>query len=126
MQLAEYTSGAMTDLASHEDGIDAPFPPQNAIQRCTRTDDFLQHLSHNRGPLRLSRNEYRLLSVLVQSEGKILTPEDLMATAFGEHFKRCTNYVRMYISLMRKRLEPDPKNPIHIVTEYNRGYRFRF
>ena len=126
MQLAEYTSGATTELTSREDEFDAPIPQQRGIQRCDRTDHFLQQLTHNRAPLRLSRNEYRFLSVLVQSEGKVLTPEDLMATAFGEHFKRCTNYVRMYISLMRKRLEPDPKNPIHIVTEYNRGYRFRF
>ncbi|HUO09288.1 MAG TPA: helix-turn-helix domain-containing protein [Phycisphaerae bacterium] len=94
------------------------------IERCLRTDAFLQNIVQVRGAIRLSRNEYRFLSVLVQNEGEIVTAEHLMQRVFGADAKRSSHYARMYISLMRRRLETDPRRPRHIITEHRRGYRF--
>jgi DNA-binding response OmpR family regulator len=94
------------------------------IERCLRTDAFLQDIVQERGTIRLSRNEYRFLSVLVQNEGTVVTAEHLMQRVFGVDAKRSAHYTRMYISLMRRRLETDPRKPRHIITEHKRGYRF--
>jgi two-component system KDP operon response regulator KdpE len=124
VRLADRAAGVMDDLYVDVDCADAPIESPRGIERCIRTDSFLQEIVHDRGVVRLSKNEYRFLSVLVRSEGKTLTASELMSSAFGSDHKRSSHYVRMYISLMRRRLERDPRSPQHIITEHKRGYRF--
>jgi two-component system KDP operon response regulator KdpE len=114
----------MDDLYVDVDCAESPIESPRGIERCIRTDSFLQEMVRDHGMVRLSKNEYRFLSVLVRSEGKTLTAGELMSNAFGSDHKRSSHYVRMYISLMRRRLEQDPRNPRHIITEHRRGYRF--
>ena len=116
--------GALEDMYMDIDSAEPQMANPRGIERCVQTDLFLQDMVQEHGAVRLSRNEYRFLSVLVRSEGKTLTASDLMATVFGVERKRSSHYVRMYISLMRRRLERDPRNPRHIITEHRRGYRF--
>jgi DNA-binding response OmpR family regulator len=123
-RLTDRADGMMDDLYVDVDCAEAPIESPRGIERCIRTDSFLQEIVHDRGVVRLSKNEYRFLSVLVRSEGRTLTAGELMSNAFGSDHKRSSHYVRMYISLMRRRLEHDPRNPRHIITEHKRGYRF--
>ncbi|MGN6370766.1 MAG: winged helix-turn-helix domain-containing protein [Phycisphaerae bacterium] len=124
VRLADRAAGMMDDLYVDVDCAEAPIESPRGIERCIRTDSFLQEMVRDRGVVRLSKNEYRFLSVLVRSEGRTLTAGELMQSAFGSDHKRSSHYVRMYISLMRRRLERDPRNPQHIITEHRRGYRF--
>lgn len=123
-RLQDRSPEALEDMYLDIECPDAPVESPRGIERCVQTDLFLQELVQHRPAIRLSRNEYRFLSALVRSEGKTVRAPDLMATAFGEEKKRSSHYVRMYISLMRRRLEEDPRNPRHIITEHKRGYRF--
>ena len=73
-------AGVMDDLYVDVDCADAPIESPRGIERCIRTDSFLQEIVHDRGVVRLSKNEYRFLSVLVRSEGKTLTAGELMSS----------------------------------------------
>jgi two-component system KDP operon response regulator KdpE len=74
-------------------------------------------------PVRLSRNEFRLLSAFVRNAGKTLTGRQLLDEAFGAETKKTEHYLRMYIMLLRRRIERNAGKPRYILTDRNRGYR---
>lgn len=73
--------------------------------------------------VRLSRTEYRLLEVLAQHPGKTLTTHELLRGVFGAEARKTDHYLRMYIMLLRRRLETHVGRPRYILTDRNRGYR---
>jgi len=68
--------------------------------------------------------EYRLLTALTRSPGKMLTQSALMKEVWGPHFKDSTHYLRIYVGHLRRKLEDDPSQPRHLITETGVGYRF--
>ncbi len=75
-------------------------------------------------PVSLTATEYRLLYQLVRNAGQILTHETLLARVWGREYTDEIDYLKVYISRLRNKLEKDPRNPQHIVTEYGVGYGF--
>ena len=73
----------------------------------------------------LTQIEYRLLTVLVASDGKVLTQRHLMNEVWGPRHAERGHYLRIYISHLRQKLESDPAQPVHILTETGVGYRFQ-
>jgi len=67
--------------------------------------------------------EYRLLEALVRRNGKVATHRQLLAEVWGPGGEGNTHYLRIYMAMLRKKLEADPTRPKHFITEPNVGYR---
>jgi DNA-binding response OmpR family regulator len=76
-------------------------------------------------PVRLTTTEYRLLYHLVRNAGQVLPHETLLARVWGREYTDEINYLKVYVSRLRAKLEDDPHHPQHILTEYGLGYWFR-
>ena len=62
--------------------------------------------------------------VLVRSPGKLISQRQLLQEVWGDKYERATNYLRVYLARIRRKLEPDPTHPRYFVTEPGIGYRF--
>jgi two-component system, OmpR family, KDP operon response regulator KdpE len=75
-------------------------------------------------PIALTALEYRLLYHLVRNAGHVLPREALLARVWGDEYRDQSDYLKVYISRLRSKLEDDPDRPRYIVTERGLGYRF--
>jgi two-component system KDP operon response regulator KdpE len=88
--------------------------------------DFARRKVTVRGePVRLTGTEYRLLYQLVRNAGRVVSHEALLARVWGREYTDEISYLKSYINRLRGKLEKDPHQPIHILTEYGVGYWFR-
>jgi len=76
-------------------------------------------------PVSLTGTEYRLLYHLVRNASQVLTHETLLARVWGREYTDEIDYLKVYISRLRNKLEEDPRSPQYILTEYGVGYWFR-
>ncbi|AMM18985.1 two-component system response regulator [Frondihabitans sp. PAMC 28766] len=76
------------------------------------------------GLIRLTPTEWRLLELLVQNPGKLITREAMLQQVWGPNHSRDTGYLRLYMAQLRKKLEPVPAEPRYLVTAQGMGYRF--
>lgn len=74
--------------------------------------------------VRLTPTEWRLLELLVQNPGKLITREAMLTQVWGPNHSRDTGYLRLYMAQLRKKLEPTPARPRFLVTVQGMGYRF--
>lgn len=74
--------------------------------------------------IKLTTTEYRLLGYLVQNAGRLRTFDQILENVWGYEYRDSPDYVHVYVSQLRRKIEPDPKNPIYIETERGAGYRF--
>jgi two-component system KDP operon response regulator KdpE len=72
----------------------------------------------------LTPTEYRLLTVLVKHPGRVLTQRFLLQEVWGPGYVESAHYLRIYMANLRKKLEADPAQPRHLLTETGVGYRF--
>jgi two-component system, OmpR family, KDP operon response regulator KdpE len=72
----------------------------------------------------LTPTEWHLLEVLVRSEGKLVSRKQLLQEVWGPAYETETNYLRVYMAQLRRKLEPEPAHPRHLLTEPGMGYRF--
>ena len=74
-------------------------------------------------PIPLTRTEYDLLRVLAQSPGKLFTHAALLREVWGPAYARESHYLHVYVSQLRRKIEPDPTRPRYLLTEPGAGYR---
>jgi two-component system, OmpR family, KDP operon response regulator KdpE len=74
--------------------------------------------------IRLTPTEWHLLEVLVRHEGKLVERRALLQEVWGPAYETETNYLRVYMAQLRRKLEPEPAHPRHLITEPGMGYRF--
>ena len=74
--------------------------------------------------VRLTPTEWGLLEMLVRTPGRLVSQQDLLHEVWGPAYGRETNYLRVYVGGLRKKLEDDPSQPRHLITEPGMGYRF--
>lgn len=74
--------------------------------------------------LKLTATEYTLLSILIKNEGRVLTHQYILKEVWGPSYIDQTQYLRVFIAQLRKKIEKDPNRPKHILTESGIGYRF--
>lgn len=74
--------------------------------------------------VKLTATEYKLLSIFAQQEGKVLTHQYLLREVWGPGYINQSQYLRVFIAQLRKKIETDPNRPAHIITESGVGYRF--
>jgi two-component system, OmpR family, KDP operon response regulator KdpE len=94
-----------------------------------RTDHFVIDLAARQvtvGDLvvRLTPTEWALLTELVRARGRLVGQRQLLQTVWGPAYQRETNYLRVYLAQLRRKLEPDPAHPRYLRTEPGMGYRF--
>src|SRR5215204_4509447 len=101
-----------------EDG-EATFNFQDLqIDLSTRT------VKKNNQLVKLTSTEYNLLAILIKNEGKVLTHQYLLRAIWGPGFINQSQYLRVFIAQIRKKIEDDPNRPEYLLTESGVGYRF--
>lgn len=87
--------------------------------------DFSRHnVTRNGEAVHLTPIEYRLLGALLSNTGKIMSHRRLMQEVWGPNHTESAHYLRIYMSHLRQKLEIDPAQPVHLLTETGIGYRF--
>jgi two-component system KDP operon response regulator KdpE len=75
-------------------------------------------------PVHLTRIEWSLVEVLVRNAGRLVTSRELLQQVWGPQYGTETNYLRVYMTQLRRKLESNPARPRHFLTETGMGYRF--
>ncbi|NJC72470.1 response regulator [Planosporangium thailandense] len=73
----------------------------------------------------LTATEWQLLTILVSNPGKLVSQRQLLQEVWGPTYRTETQYLRQYLVHLRRKLEPDPGRPRHLLTEPGMGYRFQ-
>jgi two-component system, OmpR family, KDP operon response regulator KdpE len=74
-------------------------------------------------PVHLTPTEYKLLTRLARSAGRVITHRQLLVDVWGPEFTEHTHYLRLYTAQLRAKIERDPAEPRHLLTETGVGYR---
>ncbi|MEU9131048.1 response regulator [Kitasatospora sp. NPDC048540] len=74
--------------------------------------------------IRLTPTEWHLVEVLVRNSGRLVSQTQLLQEVWGPAYHKETNYLRVYLAQLRRKLEADPSHPRHFITEPGMGYRF--
>jgi two-component system, OmpR family, KDP operon response regulator KdpE len=74
--------------------------------------------------LHLTPTEWGVLELLVRHRGKLVGQRELLRAVWGPNYGTETNYLRVYLAQLRRKLEPEPSRPKHLITEPGMGYRF--
>jgi two-component system, OmpR family, KDP operon response regulator KdpE len=74
--------------------------------------------------IRLTPTEWHLLEVLVRHPGKLMSQRQLLTEVWGPGYETASGNLRFYMGQLRRKLEPDPARPKHLLTEPGMGYRF--
>jgi len=77
------------------------------------------------GDVRLTPTEWRLLEALIRHPGKLVSQRQLITEVWGPAYTDDTSSLRLYVNRLRRKLEPDPSRPRHLLTEPGMGYRFQ-
>ena len=75
-------------------------------------------------PVHLTRIEWSLVEVLARNAGRLVTSRELLQQVWGPQYGTETNYLRVYMTQLRRKLEANPARPRHFLTETGMGYRF--
>lgn len=94
------------------------------------TEDFVVDLAAKRvtrgtRDVHLTPTEWQVVEVLVRNPGKLVSQRQLLADVWGPHYRTETNYLRLYLAQIRRKLEPEPSRPRYFLTEPGMGYRFQ-
>ena len=106
-------------------------PSQDKGKKITYSDDYLnidvaeRKIMVKGKRIKLTPREFRLFALLVGNAGRILSHKQLLEKVWGWEYTDDVDYVRIYISHLRQKIEPDPSNPRYIITEAGVGYSFQ-
>jgi two-component system KDP operon response regulator KdpE len=105
---------------------DVPLAPETTR---VETDDFTIDLLAKKAErsgreVRLTPTEWHLLEILVTNPGRLVTQKHLLQEVWGVPQSNKTNYLRVYMAQLRRKLEADPSHPRYLITEPGMGYRF--
>lgn len=79
----------------------------------------------NQELVKLTSTEYSILALFAKNEGKVLTHSYILKEIWGYSYQAETQYLRVFVGSLRKKIEDNPNNPQHIITESGVGYRFQ-
>lgn len=89
------------------------------------TVDFVSRvIKVNDEILKLTATEYNLLTLLLKNDGRVLTHQYILKEIWGNTYAEQTQYLRVFVAQLRKKIEDDPNRPKYILTESGIGYRF--
>jgi two-component system, OmpR family, KDP operon response regulator KdpE len=82
-------------------------------------------LKKNAELIKLTSTEFNLISLFARNEGRVLTHQFILKEIWGVPYQTETQYLRVFVGTLRKKIEENPNNPKHIITESGVGYRFQ-
>jgi len=105
---------------------DSTSEENNSLIDCNelQIDLAARTVKKNNDAIKLTSTEYTLLALLAQHEGKVLTHQFLLKQVWGPTYVNESQYLRVFIAQLRKKIEDNPNKPFHLVTETGVGYRF--
>ena len=95
-----------------------------AVTSDFRVDLAARRIDRNGEDIRLTPTEWHLVEILVRNPGKLVGQRHLLQEVWGPRYEHQTNYLRVYMAQIRRKLEPDPTHPRYFLTEPGMGYRF--
>jgi two-component system KDP operon response regulator KdpE len=84
-----------------------------------------RQVRNDAGEVRLTPTEWHVLETLARHHDKLVTQRELLQQVWGPGYGTETNYLRVYLAQLRRKLEPDPSHPRSLITEAGIGYRLR-
>jgi two-component system KDP operon response regulator KdpE len=106
-------------------GAAPPGEPPEVAFGDVRVDLARREVRRDGAVVHLTRHEYGLLAELARHPGRVLTHRALLLAVWGPGYAAETHYLRVYMGNLRRKLEPEPGRPRHLVTETGVGYRLR-
>jgi two-component system KDP operon response regulator KdpE len=99
-------------------------PPAPVLTDAFRVELAAKQVFRDGSEVRLTPTEWRLLEALVTRPGRLVPQRQLLTEGWGPGYVAETNYLRVYLAGLRRKLEPDPSRPRYLITEPGMGYRF--
>jgi two-component system, OmpR family, KDP operon response regulator KdpE len=84
-----------------------------------------KRVTRNAEPVRLTPTEWSILELLVRNPGRLVSQQQILTEVWGPAYAKESHYLRVYMAQLRRKLEDDPANPRHLLTEAGMGYRFQ-
>ncbi len=97
----------------------------NLIIGDLQIDFVARTVKRNDSLVKLTSTEFNLLSLFVRNEGRVLTHQYILKEIWGIGYQSETQYLRVFVGQLRKKIEDNPNHPLHIITESGVGYRFQ-
>ncbi len=99
---------------------------QSSIITCgnIQVDFTARSVKRNNEMVKLTSTEYNLMCLFVKNEGRALTHQFILKEIWGVSYQSETQYLRVFVAQLRKKIEDNPNQPTHIITESGVGYRF--
>ncbi|WP_020502423.1 response regulator [Sciscionella marina] len=99
---------------------------QAVIETASFTVDLVRKTVHRDGTeVHLTPTEWGVLEVLTRNRGKLVAQKQLLQDVWGPAYATESHYLRVYLAQLRRKLEPEPARPRHLLTEPGMGYRFQ-
>ncbi|AUS32864.1 response regulator [Rhodococcus sp. 1.20] len=106
-------------------GTSAADTSEPSVETASFTVDLAAKTVSRRGKqVHLTPTEWGMLEMLVRNRGKLVGQKELLREVWGPAYDTETHYLRVYLAQLRRKLEDDPANPKHLITEAGMGYRF--
>jgi two-component system KDP operon response regulator KdpE len=103
----------------------APAEEQAVVETADFTVDLAaKRVTEKSGEVRLTPTEWGIVELLVRNPGKLVSQRQMLQEVWGPSYSTETNYLRVYMAQIRRKLEPDPARPRYFLTEARMGYRF--
>jgi two-component system KDP operon response regulator KdpE len=104
----------------------SPEPDEPVVETPGFTVDLAaKRVTRDGADIRLTPTEWQLLEILVRNRGRLVTQKQLLQDVWGPSYGSESNYLRVYIAQLRRKLEPEPSLPKYLLTEPGMGYRFQ-
>jgi two-component system KDP operon response regulator KdpE len=104
--------------------VPAPDEPVVTTQDFT-VDLAAKRVTRDGADVRLTPTEWQLLEILARNRGRLITQKQLLQDVWGPSYGSESNYLRVYVAQLRRKLEPEPSRPRYLLTEPGMGYRFQ-
>jgi two-component system KDP operon response regulator KdpE len=103
----------------------APAPDEPVVSTADFTVDLAaKRVTRGTADIRLTPTEWQVLEILVRNTGRLVSQRQLLREVWGEAYETESNYLRVYLAQLRRKLEPEPSQPRYLRTEPGMGYRF--
>jgi two-component system KDP operon response regulator KdpE len=117
--LARLRAAVRRSTASSADGEEA------VVETASFTVDLAAKKVHRNGvEVHLTPTEWGVLEVLARNRGRLVAQKQLLQDVWGPQYATESHYLRVYLAQLRRKLEPEPSRPRHLLTEPGMGYRF--
>ena len=117
--LARLRAAVRRSTSSAADGEEA------VVETASFTVDLAAKKVHRDGAeVHLTPTEWGVLEVLVRNRGRLVAQKQLLQDVWGPQYATESHYLRVYLAQLRRKLEPEPSHPRHLLTEPGMGYRF--